>query len=135
MHREDSGDSLLETLKAMRKVNQILEHGQSIPLREILGTRYNPLPIREDHATAILREAVAKLALHGISYSVCPHCSMSDAYHILFREIAEECHIHPELWANKWTTHLNSAEYCPICEQEFEEEQVGMDHWEENCSE
>ena len=107
-----------------RLMDECIENGEQTPFFELIGDlRALPRPesLSEQGAEDQLKLVLSQLALLGVAYSVCDHCSPREAYRILIDEVLPECGAYEELIGTDWVQHFMTHEYCAECDREAEE--------------
>lgn len=105
-------------------IDECLERGEQTPFFELLGD-LKALPRPESLSDRAVEEqlkiVLSRLALIGVAYSVCDHCSPREAYRILLEEVLPDCGAYEELIGTDWVQHFMTHEYCAACDAEAEE--------------
>jgi hypothetical protein len=118
--REIAGESE-ETIKMMEEtelMDEMLEHGKQTPLKEFLADLKLPSPaavLTDEEADQLLKVALTKLALGGVAFHSCEHCSVREAYRIFIEEICEESGIYPQLRGTGWVQNVCASDFCKKC--------------------
>jgi hypothetical protein len=118
--REIAGESE-ETIKMMEEtelMDDLMEHGKQTPLKEFLADLNLPSPatvLTEEEADNLLKVALAKLALGGVAYHTCEHCTIREAYRILIDVICEESGAYPQLRGTGWVQNVCASDFCKKC--------------------
>lgn len=118
---EDDADPLMAQT---RLIDECLENGEETPFFELIGDLKalpRPESLSERAAEDQLKIVLSQLALIGVAYSVCDHCSPREAYRILLEEILPDCGAYEELIGTDWVQHFMTHEYCAACDAEAEE--------------
>jgi len=120
--REISGESE-DTIKALEEtelMDEMLEHGEQTPLMEFLADLQLPsvAAVRtEEQAETALKMALAKLALAGVAFHVCEHCTCREAYRIFIEEVCEKCGHYRPLIGTGWVQNYCASDYCTQCRE------------------
>ncbi|EDY16408.1 hypothetical protein CfE428DRAFT_6027 [Chthoniobacter flavus Ellin428] len=73
-----------------------------------------------DHEAALaLRTALAHLALFGVAFHICEHCSIREAYRIFQEKVCLEGRIFPEMRGTSFVQHYMTSDYCERCQNEL----------------
>jgi hypothetical protein len=114
-----------EVVRELELMDDLIENGDGEPL----GTLFDevvklPSPDSLDEAGAeeTLKILLAKLALYGIAFDMCPHFNARDAYRLLVEEFCQEECAYRELRGTQWVQHFSTYEHCPQCEAQFDRE-------------
>lgn len=124
---EDDDEDEYDTERFMaetRLMDECLEQGEQTPFFELLGelkTLPRPESLSDRAVEAQLKSVLGQLALLGVAFSVCDHCTPRDAYRILLDEVLPECGAYEELIGTDWVQHFMTHEYCSECDAEAEE--------------
>lgn len=119
---EDDDDSQ-RFLEESRLMDECLERGEQTPFFELLGDlRALPRPeaLGDQAVEDQLKIILGQLALLGVAYSVCDHCTPREAYRILIDQVLPDSGAYEELIGTDWVQHFMSHEYCAECDAEAE---------------
>lgn len=128
--RESAGGNVFDEdddegfMAETRIMDACIENGEETPFFELIGDlRALPRPesLSEEGAENQLKLVLSQLALLGVAYSVCDHCSPREAYRILIDQVLPECGAYEELIGTDWVQHFMTHEYCAECDREAEE--------------
>lgn len=103
-------------------MDDLMERGGGMELGEVLGKVSDWRSLSEERAGDMVKLLVGRLTMYRVSFDICEHVTMRDAYRILTVDLAGQCRIHPELRGTGWVTHLSTSDFCPKCQSEFEED-------------
>jgi hypothetical protein len=118
--REIAGESeeSIKSIEETELMDEMLEKGTRTPLQEFLGDLKLPSPAAvatDEEADRVLKLALAKLALAGVAFHVCEHCSIHEVYRIFIEEVcASEGHFRP-LVGTGWVQNFCTSDYCKQC--------------------
>ena len=118
--REIAGESeeSIKSIEETELMDEMLEKGTRTPLQEFLGDLKLPSPAAvatDEEADRVLKLALAKLALAGVAFHVCEHCSIREAYRIFIEDVcASEGHFRP-LVGTGWVQNFCTSDYCKQC--------------------
>jgi len=118
--REIAGESE-ETIKMMEEtelMDDLMEHGKQTPLKEFLADLNLPSPatvLTDEEADQLLKVALMKLALGGVAFHTCEHCSVREAYRIFIGEICEKSGAYPQLRGTGWVQNVCASDFCKKC--------------------
>lgn len=121
---DDDDDDDDRFMAETRLMDECIENGEQTPFFELIGDLKalpRPESLSEQGAEDKLKLVLSQLALLGVAYSVCDHCSPREAYRILIDEILPECGAYEELIGTDWVQHFMTHEYCAECDREAEE--------------
>ena len=95
LDREIAGESpdAIKAMEEMELMDEMLEKGKPAPLQEFLKDLKLPLPaniLTEEDAEQTLKLALTELALAGVAFHVCQHCSAGDAYRIFMEKVCKD---------------------------------------------
>jgi hypothetical protein len=99
-------------------MDEMLEKGEQTPLKEFLTDLCLPAPtvvLTDEQADGALKMALAKLALAGIAFHVCKHCSAREAYRIFIEEVCEHSGHYRPLIGTGWVQNYCTSDYCTQC--------------------
>lgn len=114
-----------EFVREMELMDELIERGGGEPLGTLFdGALQLPRPdqLDEDGAEQAMKVVLAKFALYGVAFDICPHFSMKQAYELLIEEICPEQTAFEELRGTQWVQHYSTHDHCPECEAEFDRE-------------
>lgn len=106
-----------------RLMDECLDHGEQTPFLELLGDRValpRPESLSDTEVEAQFRIVLSQLALFGVAYAVCDHCTPREAYRILLDEVLPDCGAYEDLIGTEWVQHFMTHEYCAECDAEAE---------------
>lgn len=66
------------------------------------------------------KNTLMQLAMCGIAFHVCPHCTPREAYRLLLGKVMKEERVFRPLMKTGWVQFFDASEYCAKCEEEFE---------------
>jgi hypothetical protein len=118
--RAVAGDSE-ETIKMLEEtelMDDLMERGKRTPLKEFLADLNLPSPetvLTDEDADQVLKLALMKLALGGVAYHTCEHCSVREAYRIFIEEICEKSGAFPQLRGTGWVQNVCASDFCKKC--------------------
>jgi hypothetical protein len=118
--REVAGESE-ESIKMMEEtelMDEMLESGKQTPLKEFLADLELPSPagvLTEEQAEQSLKIALMKLALCGVAFHICEHCSIREAYRIFIEDVCENCGHYKPLCGTGWVQNYCTSDYCKEC--------------------
>jgi hypothetical protein len=121
--REAAGESE-ETMKMMEEtelMDEMLDHGKETPLKAFLADLHLPSPaavLTDEEAERVLKPALMKLALGGVAFHICEHCSLREAYRIFMEEICEKSGVFQPLFGTGWVQNVCTSDYCKECRGE-----------------
>lgn len=104
-------------------MDECLEHGEQTPFLELLGDRValpRPESLSDTEVEAHLKIVLSQLALFGVAFAVCDHCTPREAYRILLDEVLPDCGAYEDLIGTEWVQHFMTHEYCAECDAEAE---------------
>jgi hypothetical protein len=102
-------------------LDDLIEHGEATPTGKLLDRLRLPAPsadLTETQARQALNTALMELALFGIAFHICGHCSIQDAYRILIEKVCEECRVFPEMRGTSFVQHFSTSDFCQQCQDE-----------------
>jgi len=122
--REVAGEppDAIRMMEETELMDEMLEKGERTPLMEFLSDLKLPSPSdisNEAEAEKALNAALMKLALAGVAFHVCEHCSATDAYRILIDEIcqkSEDTGAFRPLIGTGWVQNFCASDYCARCQ-------------------
>ena len=118
--REVAGESedSIKMIEETELMDQMLDHGKQSPLQEFLADLQLPSPAdvsTEEQAEQALKLALMRLALAGVAFHVCEHCSIREAYRIFIEEVCKNSgHFRP-LCGTGWVQNYCTSDYCKEC--------------------
>ena len=59
------------------------------------------------------------MALIGVAFDICEHCSPREAYRILVREVLEKERGFGKLAGTDWVQHYATSDYCAACRAKY----------------
>jgi hypothetical protein len=121
--REVAGEpeDSINTLEEMELMDEMLEKGTRTPLMEFLADLNLPSPaavLTDGQAEQSLKMALTKLALAGVAFHVCEHCTAREAYRIFIEDVcsdAEDSGAFRPLIGTGWVQNFCSSDYCKQC--------------------
>jgi len=116
----DDSDRFMEETERM---DDLIENSEGQVLRSFVipGRRLRSPDELDDAAVeAELKALLAQLALFGIAFDVCEHCTPRDAYRLLVTEVLPKEHGYPEMRGTGWVQHYSTSDYCAQCDAEAE---------------
>jgi hypothetical protein len=120
LDREARGESD-ETIKMREEtelMDEMLEKGEQTPLQDFLVDLDLPSAAdvsTEEQAEQALKLALMKLALAGVAFHVCEHCSARDAYRIFIEEVCKDSGQYKPLIGTGWVQNFCTSDYCKKC--------------------
>ena len=119
-NREIAGESddSIKTIEETELMDEMLDHGTQTPLQEFLGGLRLPSPAdvsTEEQAGQALKLALTKLALAGVAFHVCEHCSIREAYRIFIEEVCGNSGHYRPLCGTGWVQNFCTSDYCEKC--------------------
>lgn len=99
-------------------LDRMLETDEEAPIGSLIEPPLHlppPEQLAPPELVSLLKHALARLALLGISLDLCEHFTDQDAYRLLRDRIWWEETVHPDLAASGYIMHFLSYEYCPVC--------------------
>jgi hypothetical protein len=123
--REISGQSedSIKFTEEMELMDDAMERGNGTPIKKLFRELELPAPnaeLTENDAEQALKTALARLALSGIAFHPCKHCTPNEAYRLLVEEIGENATYHPEVCGTGWVIHHCAWEHCKKCAEEMD---------------
>lgn len=121
--REAAGESedSIRTMEETELMDEMLEKGKRTPLMEFIADLNLPSPAAvstDEQAEQSLKLALAKLALAGVAFHVCEHCSAREAYRIFIEEVCSDSEgsgAFRPLIGTGWVQNFCSSDYCKRC--------------------
>jgi len=125
LDREASGESedVIREIEECELMDDLIENGEGEPITKLFAGMRLPKPAdlaTEDAAEQALKPALMQLALYGVAYDVCEHCSIREAYRILIDQVCVECTVYPEIRGTSWVQHFSTSDFCPVCQGKHE---------------
>jgi len=119
--REIAGESedAVNAMEECERFDDLLEHSDGIPTGKLLSGLQLPAPapdLTEQQAREALSIALMELAMFGIAFHVCEHCSAQEAYRILIEKVCEECTVFPEMRGTSFVQHFTTSDFCQRCQ-------------------
>jgi hypothetical protein len=121
--REIAGQSE-EPNKAIQEfemLDDLIEHGEGTLIPELLESLRLPAPsaeLSERQALQALSAALGQLALFGVAFNICEHCSIQDAYRIFMQKVCAECTVFPQMRGTSCVQHFTTSDFCERCRGE-----------------
>jgi hypothetical protein len=112
---EDAGKAIEEC----ERLDDLIEHGEGTPTGKLLARLGLPQPaanLTDSQAWQALSAALAQLAMFGVAFHVCEHCSVQDAYRMLIEKVCEECTVFPEMRGTSFVQHFSTSDFCQRCQ-------------------
>jgi len=100
-------------------LEHLIGHGQGTPTGKLLARLGLPRPdanLTDAEAWLALSTALMQLAMFGVAFDVCEHCSVQDAYRILIEKVCEECTVFPEMRGTSYVQHFSTSDFCQRCQ-------------------
>lgn len=120
MDLEVAGESedTIKMIEETELMDEMLEKGKQTPLMEFLADLKLPSPASvatEEEAEQSLKLALMKLALAGVAFHLCEHCTIREAYRIFIEEVCGKCGHYRPLCGTGWVQNYCASDYCPKC--------------------
>ena len=124
--REVAGEAedSIKTMEEMELMDEMLEKGKLTPLMEFLADLNLPSPATvstDEQAEESLKIALAKLALAGVAFHVCEHCSAREAYRIFIEDVCSDSEgsgAFRPLIGTGWVQNFCASDYCKKCRED-----------------
>lgn len=121
--REIAGESedAMNAIGELELFDDLIEHSDGTPTGKLLSELQLPPPspdLTEAQAREALSIALVELAMFGIAFHVCEHCSVQEAYRILIEKVCEECTVFPEMRGTSFVQHFTTSDFCERCQGE-----------------
>ncbi len=121
LDREASGETEddIRAIEECELMDDLIENGEGEPMMKLFSGMYVPRSAEittEDEAEAALKPVLKHLALYGVAFDVCEHCSIREAYRILIDEVCAECTVYPEIRGTAWVQHFSTWDFCKACQ-------------------
>jgi len=97
----------------------LIEHSDGTPTGKLLSGLQLPAPapdLTEAQAREALSIALMELAMFGVAFHICEHCSAQEAYRILIEKVCEECTVFPEMRGTSFVQHFTTSDFCERCQ-------------------
>jgi hypothetical protein len=119
---EIAGDSpiVVKLRDESELMDDMLDRGKQTPIQEFLADLDLPSPesvATEARAEEALSTALMKLALAGIAFHVCEHCTIREAYRILIEEVCAKAGAYKPLIGTGWVQNYCTSDYCKRCNE------------------
>jgi hypothetical protein len=108
----------MKMMEETELMDEMLDHGKETPLKAFLADLHLPSPaavLTDEEAEQALKPALMKLALGGVAFHICEHCSVREAYRIFMEEICEEAGVFQPLFGTGWVQNVCTSDYCKEC--------------------
>ena len=115
--RGESPDSI-KMMEETELMDEMIENGEQTPLLDFLADLKLPSPAdvsTEEDAEQALKLALTKLALAGVAFHVCEHCSARDAYRIFIEKVCKDSGHYRPLIGTGWVQNFCASDYCEKC--------------------
>lgn len=121
--REVAGESedFIKMMEETELMDEMLDHGKRSPLQEFLAELRLPSPAdvsTDEQAEQALKLALMKLALAGVAFHVCEHCSAREAYRIFIDEVCKDSGHYRPLIGTGWVQNFCTSDYCKKCRED-----------------
>jgi hypothetical protein len=122
--REDEDDE--DPDRMMREtelMDHLITHEDGELLKDLLPGKpklYNPDKLGDEEVEGELKGLISVMAMIGIAFDVCEHCSPREAYRILVKEVLKKQRGYPQLKGTQWVQHYGTHDYCKECDAEAE---------------
>lgn len=120
----DDDDIIAELEATDNAMLDAIDDEKGDPISQALYTAHNlPAPdeIAEEEIEPLLKALVGEMALYGMSFSICDHYSLRDAYRLLYNNMDDEWRFHPKLAVTGWVQSFSTSDHCKKCDEEFDE--------------
>jgi hypothetical protein len=119
--REIAGESAdaSKAIEECEMLDDLIEHGEGTPTGKLLAELRLPSPaedLTESQAGQAMSAALMELALFGVAFHICEHCSIQDAYRILIEKVCAECTVFPEMRGTSFVQHFSTSDFCQHCQ-------------------
>ena len=130
LEREMSGMSEddQKEMEEMELLDDLIENEDGVPMQQVVKGIELPAPASiatDEEAERALKVALAQVALSGVAFDVCEHCTLRDAYRIFVVKVWSKCKMYPQLRGTGWVQHFGTADYCRQCGCDPEDASVG----------
>ena len=119
--REIAGESedAAGAIEECEMLDNLIEHSDGTPTGKLLSGLQLPAPapdLTEAQAREALSIALMELAMFGVAFHICEHCSAQEAYRILIEKVCEECTVFPEMRGTSFVQHFTTSDFCERCQ-------------------
>jgi hypothetical protein len=120
LEREMSGmtEEENEALEECELMDEMIESEEGVLIPdavEVLNLAAPATIATEEAAERALKTALTRLALYGIAFHVCEHCTLRDAYRIFVVKVCKRCKVYPKLRGTGWVQHFTTSDFCREC--------------------
>jgi len=119
----DDDEDVERTMRETELMDHLITHEEGELLKDLLPGKpklHNPDKLSDEEVEGEFKGLISVLAMMGIAFDVCKHCSPRDAYRILVKEVLKKARGFRQLKGTNWVQHYATSDYCKECDAEAE---------------
>jgi hypothetical protein len=119
--REIAGEpeDAIKAIEECEMLDDLIDHAEGTRTGKLIERLKLPPPaadLTDLQAGEAMGVALKELALFGVAFHICEHCSIQEAYRMLIEEVCEECKVFPEMRGTSFVQHFSTSDFCQQCQ-------------------